>query len=148
MGLVATSQFHFIVSTLEVCQELFFIFHKSNEGGRVVTSVIVWILFEFNRKICFWILLCVVCFLADSIFPLSIFLLRPSALLQTGPHSFFVDYVPRVFVSGVARRLGPVRRSQCCQREVCFGAFFVGFRVSFLRCCYRSGLGLQDSFWF
>jgi hypothetical protein len=89
-----------------------------------VTSVNVWILFEFNRKICFWILLCVVCFLPDSIFPLSIFLLWPSALLQTGPHSFFVDYVPRVFVSGVAR-LGPVRRSQCCQREVCFGAFLL-----------------------
>jgi hypothetical protein len=36
-----------------------------------------------------------------------------------------MDCVARVFVSGVAHHLGPVRRSQCCQRGVYFGALLV-----------------------
>jgi hypothetical protein len=38
MRLLATSQFHFHISSIEVSQE--YIFHfQSNEGGRVVTSM-------------------------------------------------------------------------------------------------------------
>jgi hypothetical protein len=39
-----------IVPRVEVCQELIFSF-KSNEGGRAVTSVVVWIAFDFYGKI-------------------------------------------------------------------------------------------------
>jgi hypothetical protein len=39
MGLLATSQFHLLVSRVEVSQVLVFIPIK-NEGGRVVTSVV------------------------------------------------------------------------------------------------------------
>jgi hypothetical protein len=40
MGLLDTFQFHFIFPRVEVCYESIFNF-KSNEGWRVVTSVIV-----------------------------------------------------------------------------------------------------------
>jgi hypothetical protein len=49
MWLLATSQFHFIFSRVEVCQEIIF-FYKSNEGGRTVTSAVVDILLNFNEK--------------------------------------------------------------------------------------------------
>jgi hypothetical protein len=52
MRLLATSQFHFIFLRVEVSQEHIFSF-QSNEGGRVVTSVVVRILFYCYGKIDF-----------------------------------------------------------------------------------------------
>jgi hypothetical protein len=52
MGLLATSQFHFIFPRVEVSQEHIFSF-QSNEGGRAVTSVVVRILFYCYGKINF-----------------------------------------------------------------------------------------------
>jgi hypothetical protein len=52
MGLLATSQFHFIFSRVEVRQEHIFSF-QSNEGGRMVTSMVGRILFYCYGKIDF-----------------------------------------------------------------------------------------------
>jgi hypothetical protein len=52
MGLLATSQFHFIFPRVEVSQEHIFSF-QSNERGRAVTSVVVRILFYCYGKIDF-----------------------------------------------------------------------------------------------
>jgi hypothetical protein len=42
MGLLATSQFHFLFPIVEVSQDVILSF-QSNEGGRAMTSVVVWI---------------------------------------------------------------------------------------------------------
>jgi hypothetical protein len=49
MRLLATSQFHFIFSRVEVSQEHSFSF-QTNEGGNPVTSVVVRILFYCYEK--------------------------------------------------------------------------------------------------
>jgi hypothetical protein len=59
MGLLAPSQFHFSIPSVEVSQETIFIFNQMREGGRAVTSVVVWILFDCYGKIDF--LSCVPC---------------------------------------------------------------------------------------
>jgi hypothetical protein len=56
MGLLATSQLHFIFPRVEVSQEHIFSF-QSNKGGRAVTSVVVRILFYCYGKIDFCVLL-------------------------------------------------------------------------------------------
>jgi hypothetical protein len=52
MGLLATSQFHFIFSRVEVSREHIFSF-QLNKGERAVTSVVVRILFYYYGKIDF-----------------------------------------------------------------------------------------------
>jgi hypothetical protein len=52
MGLLATSQFHFVFLDYKRAKNSFFSF-QSDDGGRVVTSVVVWILFVFNETFCF-----------------------------------------------------------------------------------------------
>jgi hypothetical protein len=58
MGLLATSQFHFIFPRVEVSQDLVFS-SQSNEGGRAVISMIVRILYGFQWKDLILDLICV-----------------------------------------------------------------------------------------
>jgi hypothetical protein len=55
MGLLATSQFHFRILSVEVNQELFLV---SNQMREAVTSVVVGILRYFNEKFAFGICTC------------------------------------------------------------------------------------------
>jgi hypothetical protein len=80
MGLLATSQFHFIFPSVEVSQELNFSFNQMREEGRAVTTVDRLLLCWFQWKN--WILHRVLCcsFSLWDILDLSDFALSSSSL--------------------------------------------------------------------